>query len=245
VSEASEGQRAALPGWREIATPLDRAVYSAAGYGRRDTPGRSPALIVIDVTYGFVGREPQPILESIKTYPNSCGEAGWNAIAPIASVLEATRRLGAPVYFTGGVTDQFASHVGRWREKHPRTLAQPADAHEIVTELRPQPNDVIIRKTKPSAFHATPLVDSLIDAGVDTLLVTGCTTSGCIRATVVDAFSYGFHTVVVEDGVFDRGQLAHAANLFDMDQKYANVMPAASVVEYLDGLGKSAVRATR
>lgn len=222
--------------WRDITPPADLAVYEAAGYGRRDTPGRRPALLVIDVTYGFIGRHPAPILESIASYPNSCGRAGWDAIGPIACVLEATRRTGAPVYFTGGVTEHVAVHAGRWREKHPKTLEQPSDAHQIVVELRPAESDVIVRKTKPSAFHGTPLVGSLIDAGVDTLIVAGCTTSGCVRATVVDSFSYGFHTIVVEDGVFDRGQLAHAANLFDMDQKYANVLSAEAVVAYLASL---------
>lgn len=208
-------------------------MYEAAGYGRRDTPGQRPALIVIDVTYGFVGRTRLPILESIATYPNSCGEAGWDAVGPIESVLAAARRAAAPVYFTGGFTEQFARHAGRWREKHPRALAQPNDAHEIVAELRPAEDDIVIRKTKPSAFHGTPLVGALIDAGVDTLIVAGCTTSGCVRATVVDAFSYGFHTIVAEEGVFDRGRLTHAVNLFDMDQKYANVMSAEAVVAYL------------
>ncbi len=238
-SRAAEGDPGRAPSWRDIATALDRAVYAVAGYGERDTPGERPALIVIDVTYGFVGRTRAPILESIRTYPNSCGEAGWDAVAPVAAVLAAARRIGVPVFFTGGLTDRFADHVGRWREKHPRTLAQPADAHEIVAELRPTETEVVIRKTKPSAFHGTPLVDALVDARVDTLVVAGCTTSGCVRATVVDAFSYGFHTIVVEDGVFDRGQVAHAANLFDMDQKYANVTPSARVVEYL---GRCAAR---
>ncbi|HZP97533.1 MAG TPA: isochorismatase family protein [Candidatus Limnocylindria bacterium] len=233
-SRSADPDRAPARAWRDIATPLDRAVYEAAGYGQRDTPGARPALIVIDVTYGFVGRARAPILESIKTYPNSCGEAGWDAVRPIRDVLAAARRAGAPVFFTGGLTGQFESHVGRWREKHPRTLAQPDDAHEIVAELRPVEGEIVVRKTKPSAFHGTPLLDLLIDARADTLVVTGCTTSGCVRATVVDAFSYGFHTIVVEDGVFDRGEIAHAANLFDMDQKYANVMPSALVVEYLD-----------
>ncbi len=234
------GEERAPASWRGVATARDRAVYAAAGYGRRDTPGDRPALIVIDVTYGFVGRPRLPILESIRTYPNSCGEAGWDAVPRVAEVLAAARRLGAPVFFTGGLTDQFVQHVGRWREKHPRTLTQPADAHEVVAELRPHEDEVIVRKTKPSAFHGTPLVDALVDARRDTLVVTGCTTSGCVRATVVDAFSYGFHTIVVEDGVFDRGEVAHAANLFDMDQKYANVMPSAAVVEYFDRCARDA-----
>lgn len=226
----------AIPGasdWRGVVPAEDLAVYEAAGYGRRDAPGTRPALIVIDVTYGFVGRRPAPLLESIATYPNSCGDAGWAAIPRIAEVLRAIRAQRRPAYFTGRATEQVAAHAGRWRQKHARTLDQPEDAFEIVEALRPAPDDIIVRKTKPSAFHGTPLLSSLIDAGVDTLIVAGCTTSGCVRAAVVDSFSYGFHTIVVEDGVFDRGRLSHAVNLFDMDQKYANVMPARDVVAYL------------
>jgi maleamate amidohydrolase len=209
-------------------------VYAAAGYGRRAAPGRRPALIVIDVTYGFVGRARLPVLESIRTYPNSCGEAGWDAVPRIARVIAAARTAGAPIYVTAGVDDQAAEHAGRWRDKHPRTLEQPEDAQQLVPDLGITDRDILVKKTKPSAFHGTPLVGSLIDRGVDTLLVTGCTTSGCVRATVIDAFSYGFRTVVVEDGVFDRGELSHDVNLFDMDQKYANVLPSAEVVAYLD-----------
>ncbi len=222
--------------WRDVIPPTDRAVYDAAGYGGHLAPGGRPALIVIDVTYGFVGRERAPILRSIETYPNSCGEMGWDAVAPISRVIAAARRARAPVYFTAGVDEQFAQHAGRWREKHPRTLLQPDDAHEVVAQLGLADGDVLIRKTKPSAFHGTPLVSSLIDHGIDTLVVTGCTTSGCVRATVVDAFSLGFRAVVVEDGVFDRGQMSHAVNLFDMDQKYANVMRSREVILYLEGI---------
>lgn len=226
-------------GWRSAIPATDLAVYEAAGYGRRLEPGRHPALIVVDVTYGFVGRERAPILESIRTYPNSCGAAGWDAVGPIARVIAATRQKGAPIYFTAGLDEQFAPHAGRWRDKHPRTLDQPGDAHQLLPDLGISDSDVLIRKTKPSAFHGTPLIGSLIDSGVDTLIVTGCTTSGCIRATVVDAFSYGLRTIVVEDGVFDRGQLPHAVNLFDMEQKYATVMPSEDVISYLREVGNA------
>jgi nicotinamidase-related amidase len=235
-----EGGRGAEGGpvmsWRDVIPPRDLEVYAAAGYGNPTTIGTRPAVLVIDVTYGFVGREPAPILESIATYPNSCGNDGWKAVSVIASILRAARTKGAPVYYTAGVTDHTVDHAGQWREKHPITLNQPDDAHEIVAEIAPQAGDIVIRKTKPSAFFGTPLVASLIDKGADTLIVLGCTTSGCVRATAVDSFSYGFPTVVVEDGVFDRGQLSHAVNLFDLEQKYAQVQDGDSVVSYLAGL---------
>lgn len=222
--------------WRDVIPEEDLEVYEAAGYGRDTTLGQRPAVIVIDVTYGFVGHEREPILDSIRRYPNSCGEHGWDAIPIIESVLDAARSAPAPVYFTAGVTDHATDHAGQWREKHPVTLEQPDDAHTIIEEIRPLGGDIVIQKTKPSAFFGTPLVASLIDKDVDTLIVLGCTTSGCVRATALDAFSFGFATVVVEDGVFDRGRLSHAVNLFDLSQKYADVLAGSDVIEYLTGL---------
>jgi maleamate amidohydrolase len=222
--------------WRERIPPDDLAVYEAAGYGGRGAPGVSPAVLVIDVTYGFIGREPLPLLESIARYPNSCGEAGWRAMSQISRLLDVARAQEVPIYYTAGVTDYAVQHAGRWREKHPKTLKQPDDAQVIPEPIAPQVGDVVIRKTKPSVFHGTPLLSSLIDRRVDTVVVTGCTTSGCVRATVVDAFSSGYATLVVEDGVFDRGALSHAVNLFDMDQKYADVIETEHALAYLESI---------
>lgn len=221
--------------WRDVVPPEDRAVYEAAGYGRRGALGAHPALLVIDATYGFIGREPLPVLESITRYPNSCGQAGWDALPHITRVLEVARLRQVPTYYTAGVTD-FAQHAGRWREKHPKTLEQPSDAQEIPEPIAPREGDIVIPKTKPSPFFGTPLLASLIDRRVDTVLITGCTTSGCVRAAVVDAFSNGFTTAVVEDGVFDRAPFNHAVNLFDMDQKYANVISSDEAIAYLSAL---------
>jgi nicotinamidase-related amidase len=223
--------------WRDVIPAGDRAIYDAAGYGRRGARGTRPALLVIDVTYGFIGREPLPILDSIARYPNSCGERGWEAMDRIAILVRRARDCSIPVYYTAGVTDHAVRHAGRWREKHPRTLEQPEDAQVIPELIAPQDGDVVIRKTKPSVFYGTPFLSSLVDQRVDTIIVSGCTTSGCVRATVVDAFSNGFATIVVEDGVFDRGELSHAVNLFDMDQKYADVIGTAEALAYMASLG--------
>jgi nicotinamidase-related amidase len=230
--------------WRDVIPAVDLAIYDAAGYGRRGARGASPALLVIDVTYGFIGRDPLPILESIARYPNSCGERGWEALDRIALLLEGARGASIPVYFTAGVTDHRVPHAGRWREKHPRTLEQPEDAQMIPERIAPLEGDIVIRKTKPSVFYGTPLLSLLLDRRVDTVIVTGCTTSGCVRATVVDAFSNGFAAIVVEDGVFDRGELSHAVNLFDMDQKYADVTSTDEVLAYMTSLGGGAPIAT-
>jgi maleamate amidohydrolase len=222
--------------WRDVIPAEDLAVYEAAGYGRRAALGKQPAILVIDVTYGFIGREPLPILESIARYPNSCGRAGWDVLPHIARILQEARLHQLPIYYTAGVTDFTALHAGQWREKHPKTLDQPTDAQEIPADIAPLSDDVVIPKTKPSPFFGTPLLASLIDRRVDTVIVMGCTTSGCVRAAVVDAFSNGFKTAVIEDAVFDRAALSHAVNLFDIDQKYANVIKADDAIQYLSSV---------
>ncbi len=223
--------------WRDVVGARDREIYEAAGYGRRVTPGTRPVLLVVDVTWGFVGRERLPVLESIATYPNSSGEAGWDAMAVIERLLPPVRALGRPVVYSAGFAQLGVRGVGLWALKHPRASQSPADANDIPPQIAPREGaDVLLPKTKPSLFHGTPLLELLVAAGADTLIVTGGTTSGCIRATVVDAFSYNYPVIVVEDGVFDRGELSHAVNLFDMDQKYANVMSSDDVLACLAGL---------
>jgi nicotinamidase-related amidase len=220
--------------WRTVATERDRTVYEAAGYGRRVAPGSRPALLVIDVTYGFVGRERLPILEAIERYPNACGEAGWQAVDAIAGLLPAARALQRPVIYSAGFSELGVRGAGLWASKHPRASDAPADANEIVAEIAPGPDDLVLPKTKPSLFHGTPLLDLLLRERVDTLVVTGGTTSGCVRATVLDAFSYNLPVLVVEEAVFDRGEVSHAVNLFDIDQKYANVVSVADARQYLE-----------
>lgn len=223
--------------WRRVIGERDRAIYEAAGYGRPVTPGRRPMLLVVDVTWGFTGRARLPILDAISTYPNACGEAAWDAMAVIGRLLPPVRALGRPVVYSAGFAQLGVRGVGLWAEKHPRASHVPPDANEIPPEIAPREGaDVLLPKTKPSLFHGTPLLELLVRAGADTLIVTGGTTSGCIRATVLDAFSYNYPVIVVEDGVFDRGELSHAVNLFDMDQKYANVLPSTAVLDYLADL---------
>jgi maleamate amidohydrolase len=223
--------------WRRVIGERDRAVYEAAGYGRRLTPGTRPMLLVIDVTYGFTGRERLPIMDAIARYPNACGLAAWDAVDAIERLLPRARALGRPVVYSAGFAQLGVRGVGLWAEKHPRAGEAPDDQHEIPPRIAPRDGqDVLLPKTKPSLFHGTPLLELLVRARADTLIVTGGTTSGCVRATVVDAFSYNYPVIVVEDAVFDRGELSHAVNLFDIDQKYANVMSGEAVLRYLDGL---------
>ena len=111
-------------------------------------------------------------------------------------------------------------------------LTESNPSSQIVEELSPIAGEYIVRKTQPSAFFGTNLVGWLTSKSVDTVLVTGCTTSGCVRASVIDSMSYNFRTVVVTDGVGDRAIGPHEANLFDMQQKYADLMSVEEIIKY-------------
>jgi maleamate amidohydrolase len=226
--------------WDDILSERDKQVFAAAGYGKRQGFGRRPAVIVVDVNYNFVGDVPEPILESIKKYRNSCGEEGWQGVYQIGRLLETARAKGVPIFYSTAPRHRLALTAGRWHGKNSRGdedfHGRAQDGNEIVREIAPQEGDIVIFKDKPSVFFGTPLISYLIELQVDTLLVAGTTTSGCVRATVVDAFSYNFKVVVVEECVFDRGQASHQVNLFDMQAKYADVIPLEAALHYLNEL---------
>jgi nicotinamidase-related amidase len=224
--------------WEEFLTARDKQLLSASGRGAREPFGfgRSPAIIVVDDYYSTLGIEREPILESVKTWPNSCGLEGWEAIDRTVELLDVARLSDVPIVYLHGL-EGFPSHWGS-RGPGPKKLAHlPAEirakANEIVEEIAPQPGDLVIQKTAPSGFQGTPLLFQLNYLGVDTLLVVGESTSGCVRATVVDGATYRFQMGVVEECCFDRTEASHWINLFDMDQKYADVIDLAMAKRYL------------
>jgi len=117
--------------------------------------------------------------------------------------------------------------------------------YDFVAEVAPREGDVLLPKKHPSAFFGTPLASYLVGLGADTLVVTGCTTSGCVRGTVVDGFAYNFRVLVPHDCVYDRSAVSHAVNLFDMSEKYADVMSTGEAIERLNGLSQSETAGTR
>lgn len=223
--------------WREALPQDERAVLAKAGFGARSGLGARPAVLVIDVQYRTVGDEPLPIEQSIERfYRTSCGEAGWAAVGAIARLLAAARAAGVPVVYPH-VAPKGPIDAGRTGTKIPSLMEVPERGYAFVQEVAPQPGDLLIPKRHPSAFFGTPLVSYLVELGVDTVLLTGCTTSGCVRATAVDAASYNFRCAVVEEGVYDRSPTSHRVNLFDIDAKYGDVMALDAAVAYLDGSG--------
>ena len=230
------------PAWSRFLTERDKQVFAAAGYARRQGFGGRPAVMVIDVNYNFCGDRPEPILESIKRWRNSCGAEAWDGVAAIAKLLAAARARGLPViYSTGaGRDDGWDRKAWAWKSsragERPRTEGSGIDGNTIVPAIAPQPQDIVIGKLKPSVFHGTPLQSLLVLLAADSLLVTGTTTSGCVRATVVDAFSANYRVAVVEEGCFDRSQASHAMSLCDMNAKYADVVKLEEALDFVNGL---------
>lgn len=227
--------------WDRFVTDEDKRIFAASGYGMRQELGRRPALVVIDVTYAFIGDRPAPVLESVKTWRNSCGEAGWAALPAIESLLAAARAKRLPVFFTTGTAprpDRFDR--GAWDFKNSRAVNDtvPPEVAKLGNQIPPQvaplPSEFTIAKYKPSAFFGTTLQSFLIDLKVDTLVMCGTTTSGCVRGSVLDAFNLNYHVAVVEEATFDRFESSHAMSLFDMNAKYADVLPLTTTLEYLD-----------
>ena len=222
--------------WDDVIGEEERALYERAGYGRPAGFGARPALLLVDLYVTDVDaregsrfRDPLPRALSSTFLPSS---ACSKPVAPRGAGL----LLHEP--------------VSRRRPRHDRVEAQELAGGEprraldgrpvpFMPAVAPRPDDWIIYKQRPSAFFGTQLVGYLIGLQIDTLLVGGQSTSGCVRATVLDAFSYGFRTAVVEECTFDRGTVSHKVNLFDMHQKYADVTPLSEVLDYLRRLACS------
>lgn len=225
--------------WEGIIGEEEQKAYRAAGFGEPSGWGRKPALLIIDVQYRTVGTKPMPFWEAVKEFPTSCGEVGWNAVRAIEPVLATFRQRTWPVLYPH-VAPKRAYDGGRLADKVPAIMQVSAKGYDFVEEIAPRETDILVPKKHPSAFFGTALTSHLIDLGVDTLVVTGCTTSGCVRGTVVDAFSYNFRVVVPEECVYDRSAVSHAVNLFDMSEKYADVAPVEEVLTALQGIARSA-----
>jgi maleamate amidohydrolase len=197
-----------------------RAIYRAQNIGQPSGFGSSPALLIVDFVNGF----------------NDPAMFGGGNIAPAIActrpLLDAARDAGLPVVFTRIVYAEDGSDACAFSMKLPglAALIERVPASQVVPELQPRDDEHVLRKTQPSAFFNTGLAEWLKARGVDTVLIAGCTTSGCVRASAIDSMSHNFRTVVVTDCVGDRAIGPHEANLFDMEQKYADLMTADEAI---------------
>lgn len=231
--------------WDKYISKRDQSVFNAAGFGQSAGFGERPVLMVIDVNYAFCGDRREPILDSIKRWKLSCGEVAWDALPILVKLIETAHIKEIPVIYTTGYSRTDKWDRGSWSWKNPRgenlKHSEPApktnrDGNDIMDEITPKPQDIVVWKQKPSAFHEAPTMSYLNLLKADTVIIAGTTTSGCVRATAVDAFSHNFHVSVIEDGCFDRSDVSHAITLLDLHAKYADVVKSDGVIEYLNNL---------
>lgn len=222
--------------WQTVFSDDERAIYEKGGFGKRQAFGGRPALLIVDVTYSFIGRRPQHVLAAIEEFRTSCGDVGWDALPKIRQVLEAARRVQITVVFTKG-DPEFKAFCGGSTKGYTPEEIRRVHSEGIPEEIAPRSDEFVLRKTKASAFFGTPLATYLAAHRVDTLLICGTSTSGCVRATVVEAFSHGYPVFVIEEGCFDRAALSHRVSLYEMNAKYADVISLEYALQYLERVG--------
>ena len=224
--------------WDDVLTGRDREVYEQFR-GTKEL-GRRPALLVVDVNYAFTGLRPEPILDSMKTFSTSCGEVAWQVVPRLQALIRAARESRIPVVYSTGM-DRDVRGAGWANRARKANLLEPLDEAEfekrklgntIVKEIEPQAGDTVIRKIGPSVFFGTPLTTLLNEMDVDTVIVTGTTTSGCVRATAVDAATLDFYVGIVEECTFDRFEVSHKVSLMDMHAKYGSVISMDRAMEH-------------
>ncbi len=204
----------------------DADLYAERGFGRRSGAGSRPALVVVDLVYGFTDPES----------PLWCDADA--AVAATAELLAAARAGGAPVAYTTVAYDEAGARVAAaFIAKVPtlRTLAPGTRWPQIDARIEPRADEPVLLKLFASAFFGTPLAAMLAAHGTDTVVVTGASTSGCVRATVVDALQHGYRVVVPREAVADRAAGPHDAALFDIDAKYGDVVDVGEAVALLRG----------
>lgn len=232
-----------VAGWDDFLTEQDKQHLAVWGKRAPDGFGKRPVLLMIDLYYSALGHERKPILESIRQWPMSCGLEGWAAVDRTVPVLAAARKSGVPVIYARGMkgfpSDWFRrGDVGHGRNRSLDQLSAELRAlsNEIVAELAPLPGELVVEKAAASVFAGTPLLFHLRGIGADSVIICGETTSGCVRAAAVDAITHRFRVGVVGECCFDRTQASHHINLFDIHQKYGDVIDAAAAIAYFESV---------
>ena len=201
--------------------------YLKGRHGDRMGFGSRPAVVVVDMTYAFI--DPKYILAQ--------GDSGWNAVKHSRALFAEARNKKVPVIYTRPsprvLIDPAAGSISRKRIATMREVLTHPKSNDVVSEVAPQEGEMVIERTCASAFFGTDLVKVLNYHGVDTVIVVGASTSGCVRATVIDAASYNYYVIVPAECVADRSELSHKVNLVEMDMKYADVVETEEVLNYL------------
>ena len=224
------------PAWDESLTEHDVKVLEARPPKPRGTRfGQRPALLVIDMNRGALGDD-RPAYEQQEQYPGACGESGWAALRRMQPLIAAARSGGVPVVYSRNIA---RASQGLPRADDPTWMySELSPLSELTPEIPMAPGDLLVEKQRASVFFQTNLIYLLLHRGIDTLLLIGNSTSGCVRASAIDAVGYEFKTFVIEECVFDRFELSHRAALFDLQFKYCDVIPAALAFEYIDDVAQ-------
>jgi nicotinamidase-related amidase len=219
--------------WKDVVPADVLEIYSH--YRRNVFVGPAPALLAIDLYELAYQGGARPVVELARTYPSSCGEYAHAAIEPTRRLFSAARAAGLPVFYSTMELRPDSRPKVITATKRQKMTVDP-ELYAIRSDFKPQPGDVVITKQRASALFGTPLVAHLTQLGVRTLIICGESTSGCVRATAVDAYSHGFHVVLVEECCYDRSLISHQINLFDMHHKYVDVLHVDEVIAHLKGL---------
>ncbi|MEP1217626.1 MAG: isochorismatase family protein [Marinobacter sp.] len=188
------------------------------------------AVLMIDLYNMCYEGGNKPVSELVDKYPSTCGEYAWNALPHTKALLEAARKAGLPIIYSTKDNRNSDSVINVNATQRKRKGTDERHSYEIHSALAPADKDLMVFKERASCFFGTPLVTYLQKLQIETLIVCGESTSGCVRATVLDSYSYGFHTVIAEQCVFDRNYISHQCNLFDLHHKYADVMDSTEII---------------
>ena len=213
--------------WEDLLTQQDKDVIVDAGYDKLGAAtwesrelGSNPALLVIDMQNHLVGKD-EPILSAIKKERTAMGEIAWKAIKPISSLISTCQKAQIPIIYTKVV---------------PRGRTPGDESIQIIDSVMPRKNDLVLEKNFSSAFFGTDLLVHLKGQNIDTVIISGNSTSGCVRASAVDARQMGFSVLIPQECTFDRIQASHKIGLLDLWMKYAIVKSADEVAKYIDSL---------
>lgn len=220
-----------------LLSPEEAEQLKRAGMGRRIGFGRNPALLIIDAQNYMIGATDA---QDRTVYPSACVTAR-EAAPVIARLADAFRAARRPVFYTRNVARRDGADMGLKRLKRgfldiEGWYLEGTRGAEIAPSVAPRPQDIVLIKTKQSGFHGTPLLDLLVAAQADTVVITGGSTSNCVRATAIDSASYNFRTIVPRDAVFDRVRISHEVNLMDIARQLGDVVGSDEVIAYLSRL---------
>lgn len=228
--------------WEDLLTNIDKIVIEKGGYGQSRGLGKRPILIIIDAQPNYIGAD-KPIDQQLDEWPSGGGEEAWRGIRKIQQLKAKAEQYQIPVLYTRNVQkktlqfDSFSTKANRDQTKY----IDGNPATEILECLTPTSNDIVLDKSYASAFFGTPLISYLVKLQIDSLIIVGGSTSGCVRATAVDAVTHNFNVAIVEDAVFDRIQLSHKAALLDLWMKYCDVLTSEDIEHYFKGVSRAKV----